>query len=161
MQIEKGHYGKVKLDGLRWAITAAWPGPIHMGHGEIQPIVDERATPEQREALAKIMTGKDTEPGATFFNVFVSMCDKVHEPMFKPIEFGADMKTCDGHVRVPGVLDVKTEAIRNPVTGKAHHATHFVARRIRIYRGGIRQWHNKVQGPDCARYQRHVTRTSR
>ena len=76
----------------------------------------------QREALAKIITGKDTEPGATFFNVFVSMCDKVREPMFKPIEFGADMKTCDGHVRVPGVLDVKTEAIRNPVTGKAHHA---------------------------------------
>ena len=87
MQIEKGHYGKVKLDGLRWAATAAWPGPIHMGHGEIQPIVDERATPEQREALLKIMSGQDTEPGATFFNVFVSMCDKVHEPMFKPIEF--------------------------------------------------------------------------
>lgn len=122
MQIEKGHYGKVKLDGLRWAFTAAWPGPIHMGHGEIQPIVDERATPEQREALSKIITGKDTEPGATFFNVFVSMCDKVREPMFKSIEFAADMKSCNGHVTVPGVLDVKTEAMRNPVTGKAHHA---------------------------------------
>ena len=44
MHIEKGHHGKVKLDGLNWAATAAWPGPIHMGHGEIQPIVDERAT---------------------------------------------------------------------------------------------------------------------
>ena len=61
MQITKGHYGKVKLDGLRWAATAAWPGPIHMGHGEILPIVDERATPEQREALLKIMSGQDTE----------------------------------------------------------------------------------------------------
>ena len=107
MQIEKGHYGKVKLDGLRWAATVAWPGPIHMGHGEIQPIVDERATPEQREALLKIMSGQDTEPGATFFNVFVSMCDTVHEPMFKSIEFASDMKT---------------EAIRNPVTGNTHHA---------------------------------------
>ena len=122
MQIEKGHYGKVKLDGLRWAATAAWPGPIHMGHGEILPIVDERASPEQREALLKIMSGQDTEPGATFFNVFVSMCDKVHEPMFKPIEFAVDMKSCVGHIKVPGVLDVKTEAIRNPVTGNAHHA---------------------------------------
>ena len=62
IQIDKGHYGKVKLDGLRLAATAAWPGPIHMGHGEIQPIVDERATPEQREALLKIMSGQDTEP---------------------------------------------------------------------------------------------------
>ena len=122
MQIEKGHYGKVKLDGLRWAFTAVWPGAIHMGHGEFQPIVDERATPEQREALSRIITGKDTEPGATFFNIFVSMSDKVHEPMFKPIAFAADMKSCNGHIRVPDVLDVKTEAIRNPVTGKAHHA---------------------------------------
>ena len=122
MQIEKGHYGKVKLDGLCWAFTVAWPGPIHMGHGELQPIVDERATPEQREALSRIITGKETEPGATFFNIFVSMCDKVHEPMFKPIAFAADMKSCDGHVTVPDVLEMKTEAIRNPVTGKVHHA---------------------------------------
>lgn len=122
MQIETGHYGDVKLDGLRWAAIAAWPGPIHMGHGEIQPIVDERATPEQREAILKIMSGQDTVPGATFFNVFVSMCDKVHDPMFKAIDFAADLKTCDGHIMVPGVLNVTTQAIRNPVTGKAHHA---------------------------------------
>jgi hypothetical protein len=122
MQIEKGNYGKVKLDGLRWAATAAWPGAIHEGHGEILPIVDERAAPEQREALLKIMSGQDTDPGATFFQVFVSMCDKVHEPMFKPISFAVDMKSCEGHLTVPGIVDVKTEAIRNPVTKKPHHA---------------------------------------
>ena len=122
MQIEKGHYGKVKLDGLRWAAIAAWPGPIHMGHGEIQPIVDERATPEQREALLKIMSGQDTDPGATFFAVFASMIDTVHEPLFKAIDFNVNMKTCDGHVHVKGLLDVKTEAIHNPITGNAHHA---------------------------------------
>ena len=122
MQIEKGHYGKVKLDGLRWAITAAWPGAVHMGHGEFQPIIDERATEDQRQALLKIMSGQDTEPGATFFQVYVSMCDKVHPPIFKKIDFAVDMKNCNGHISVPGVLDVKTEAIRNPVTGKPHHA---------------------------------------
>ena len=122
MHIEKGHFGKVKLDGLNLAATAAWPGPIHMGHGEIQPIVDERATEQQREALLKIMSGQDTEPGATFFNVFVSMCDKVHTPMFKKIEFKSNMKTCEGHFSVPGVVEAKTEAIRNLVTGKPHHA---------------------------------------
>ncbi|HKQ25739.1 MAG TPA: DUF1326 domain-containing protein [Burkholderiales bacterium] len=122
IQIDQGHYGKLKLDGLRIAATAAWPGPIHMGHGQIQPIVDERATPEQREALLKIMSGQDTEPGATFFQVFVSMCDKVHPPMFKKIDFKADMKSCDGHVSIPGVVEVNTEAIRNPVTGQPHHA---------------------------------------
>ncbi len=122
IEIETGHYGKVKLDGLRVAATAAWPGPIHLGHGEIQPIVDERATPEQREALLKIMSGQDTEPGATFFQVFVSMCDKIHPPMFKKIDYSADLDSCDGHISVPGVVEVKTEAIRNPMTGNAHHA---------------------------------------
>ena len=122
IRIDKGHYGKVKLDGLCIAATAAYPGPIHMGHGEILPIVDERATPEQREALLKIMSGQDTEPGATFFQVFVSMCDKVHPPIFKKIDFAANMKTCAGHVSVPGVVEITTEAIRNPVTGNPHHA---------------------------------------
>jgi hypothetical protein len=122
IHIEKGHYGKVRLDGLNIAATAAWPGAIHLGHGEILPIVDERATPGQREALLKIMSGQDTEPGTTFFQVFVSMCDKVHDPIFKNIEFSADLKNCQGHVKVPGVVEVTTEAILNPVTSKPHHA---------------------------------------
>lgn len=122
MRIDKGHYGNVKLDGLRWAATAAWPGAIHQGHGEILPIVDESASAEQRDALLKIMSGQDTEPGATFFQVFISMCEKIHEPMFKPISFMADLKSCEGHLSVPGVVDVRTEAIRNPVTNKPHHA---------------------------------------
>jgi hypothetical protein len=54
----------VKLDGLRIAATAAWPGAIHMGHGEILPIVDERATPEQREALTGYFTVIVREGGA-------------------------------------------------------------------------------------------------
>jgi hypothetical protein len=42
--------------------------------------------------------------------------------MFKKIDFNADMKSCIGHVGVPGVVEIKTEAIRNPVTGLPHHA---------------------------------------
>jgi hypothetical protein len=120
MQIEKGHFGDVKLDGLRWAAVAAWPGPIHEGHGEILPIVDNRATPAQREALLAIMSGQHTQPGATFFQVFVSMCDTVHEPMFKPIEFEVDVAGAKGRFRVEGVVESKVEPIRNPVTGAEH-----------------------------------------
>ncbi len=122
MHIDKGHHGKVNLDGLNWAITVAWPGPIHMGHGEIQPIVDERASEDQRGALLRIMSGQDTVPGATFFHIFVAMCDKMHPPLFKKIDFDADMQSCEGHLSVPGVVESRTEAIRNPVTGDAHHA---------------------------------------
>lgn len=122
MHIEKGHHGRVKLDGLNWAATFAWPGPIHLGHGEAQPIVDERASPEQREAILKILSGQDTVPGATIFQVFATTIDKMHEPVFRRINIKTDMKSCDGEVHVPGMLDVATTAIRNPVTGEPHHA---------------------------------------
>ena len=121
MHIEKGHYGKIKLDGLSWVGIFAWPGPIHMGHGEVQPIVDERATPEQREALLKILSGQDSEPGATYFQVFSTTLEKVHDPLFKKIHFKVDMKSCEGSVSVPGTLEVTTAAILNPMSGKPHH----------------------------------------
>ncbi|MBL8895722.1 MAG: DUF1326 domain-containing protein [Rhizobiales bacterium] len=122
MQIDEGFFGDVRLDGLRWAAVAAWPGPIHEGHGEIQPIVDVRATPAQRDALLAIMSGQHTKPGATFFQVFSSMIDTVHEPKFETIEFGADVAKATGRFRVSGVVDAAVEPIRNPVTGAAHRA---------------------------------------
>lgn len=122
MRIDTGHFGKTKLDGLHWAGIFAWPGPIHEGHGQAQPIVDERATPEQREALLKIMSGQESVPGATYFQVFSSMIDTVHDPLFKPIEFTADVEKATGHLKVDGVVTSKAEPIRNPVTGEPHHA---------------------------------------
>jgi hypothetical protein len=122
MRIDQGRFGKVKLDGLKWAAVAAWPGAIHEGHGEILPIVDERASQEQREALLTIMSGKETVPGATFFNVFMSMVDTVHPPMFKAIEFEADVGKSTGSFAVKGVVEAKAEPIANPVTGKPHFA---------------------------------------
>jgi hypothetical protein len=122
MRIDQGHFGKVKLDGLKWAALAAWPGAIHEGHGEILPIVDDQADEEQREALLTIMSGKETVPGATFFNVFMSMIDTVHPPLFKSIDFEADIEQCTGTFAVKGVVDARLEPIRNPVTGKQHFA---------------------------------------
>src|SRR5205823_6229252 len=122
MRIDEGYFGKVKLDGLHWAATAAWPGPIHEGHGAIQLIVDERASPEQREAVLKILSGEETEPGATFFQVFMSVVDTVHEPIFKTIEFDANVANATGRFSVPGIVEARAEPIRNPVTGEPHFA---------------------------------------
>jgi hypothetical protein len=122
MRIEKGHFGKTKLDGLHWAVLAAWPKAIHMGNGEVLPVVDERASAEQREALLKIMTGQETEPFATFFAVFATTFKTVHDPLFKPIEFELNLEKRTGRFRVPGVIDANVEPIRNPVTGNEHRA---------------------------------------
>src|SRR5690606_14262793 len=55
MRIAKGHYNNISLDGLSFCVTVAWPGPLHEGNGQAQPIIDERASAEQREALFNIM----------------------------------------------------------------------------------------------------------
>lgn len=119
-EIEEGHFGKVRLDGVRFAGLFAWPGAIHFGNGEAQPIIDQSATQPQRDAILTIMKGEETEPGATIFNVFAGTFVKMHEPLFLPIEFSADIDGRMGRIHVPGVLDVTSEPIRNPVTGATH-----------------------------------------
>ena len=90
--VAKGHYGKISLDGLSFGGLFAWPKAIHQGNGEAQPIVDARADEAQRDAILKIMSGEDTEPGATVFNVFAATYTKVHSPLFKPITVEADLE---------------------------------------------------------------------
>jgi len=121
-EIDTGYFGDVKLDGVRFGGLFAWPGPIHLGGGEAQPIIDSSADAAQRAAVLAIMKGEHTEPGATIFNVFAATLDKLHEPIFAPIEFAADSQARAGRVVVPGVLEASAEPIRNPVTGDTHRA---------------------------------------
>ncbi|MET4806656.1 DUF1326 domain-containing protein [Limibacillus sp. MBR-115] len=122
IRIEKGHFGDVSLDGVTFACLFSWPGPIHMGQGQGQLIVEESASPDQRAAIEKIYRGEDTEPGATVFNVFSNVIDKYHETLTKPITFTADIGERTGSVRIPGIVEASGEPIRNPVTGLPHRA---------------------------------------
>ena len=103
-------------------MIVAWPGPIHEGGGAVVPIVDERADAAQREALLRIMSGLDTEPGTTFFQVFSTTFATVHDPVFAPIELEVDVGERSARLRVPGWIDARGEPIRNPVTGDEHRA---------------------------------------
>ena len=122
VDIEEGQHCETRLDGLRIAMIVSWPGPIHEGSGEVVPIVDERASPEQREALLRIMSGEDTVPGATFFQVFSTTFSKVHDPVFAPIEFELDVDGRLARLEVPGWIEARGEPIRNPVTGDPQRA---------------------------------------
>jgi hypothetical protein len=120
VDITEGHHGTTRLDGLRIAAAVRWPGAIHEGGGHIQPIVDERATPQQREALLRIMSGLDTEPGATIFQVFAATFEKVYDPVFAPIDFEVDVDCRTATMNIPGLIEGRGEPIVNPVTGVAH-----------------------------------------
>lgn len=122
MRIDEGHFGDVRLDGLSWVGMFAWPKAIHEGGGQAFVVVDEKASEEQRNAILTILSGQETEPGATIFNVFATVIDHMHEPAFLPIEFEVDIERRTGRVTVEGVIDTKIDPIRNPVTGAEHRA---------------------------------------
>lgn len=119
MRVTKGSYEDVSLDGLSFFVTVDFPGALHEGNGQAQPIIDERATPAQREALFNILSGQNSAEG-TLFNIFSLIVTKMHDPIFAPISFEFDKKARTARVRIPGVLETEVEPIKNPVTGQPH-----------------------------------------
>jgi len=119
MRITKGHFNDTKLDGLSFFVTVHFPGPLHEGNGQLQPIIDERATPQQREALFGIMSGQNAAEG-TLFQICSLIVTKMHDPIFAPITFESDQEARTARLRIPGVLDSEVEPIKNPVTGAPH-----------------------------------------
>lgn len=109
-EITKGHHGTTSLDGLRFAGIFRWPGPIHLGKREAAVVVDERATPDQRTALVRILTGQDTNPGATIFQVFSTTIETLHDPMFLPIDFEVDVDGRAGGVPTPSIRSERSPA---------------------------------------------------
>ena len=119
MEVTDGSYRNVSLAGTKWAATVHFPGPLHEGHGTLQPILDADTSEEQREALLAIMSG---QAGGTIFEIFAAITETVLEPLFVPIEFGFDMGRRTGRVKAGDVLETESEPIKNPVTGDEHRA---------------------------------------
>ena len=119
MRITKGHFKQTRLDGLSFFVTVSFPGALHEGNGEMQPIIDERATPEQREALFAIMSGQNSAEG-TLFNIVSLIISKAHDPVFAAINFSFDEASRTARLAIPGILETDVEPIKNPVTGAPH-----------------------------------------
>lgn len=118
IDIEKGHFGNVSLDGTRIAFVFQWPGAVHEGKGKCLPIVDESANEAQRNALLTLMSGQESDPFATMFNVYASTMETIHDPVFAKIDFELDVEERTGRIRVDGYIDTTAEPIRNPVSGE-------------------------------------------
>lgn len=120
-QIETGHFGDTRLDGLRIATLAGWPGSIHEGEGIGQVVIDETADEAQREAIFKIVSGEEQEP-TTAFSIYASTMRDDYATLYRPIDMRYDTEARTASVDVPGVIKVEVEPIRNSVTGEAHRA---------------------------------------
>jgi hypothetical protein len=118
VQIDRGRFGDVPLDGLRWGVLCAWPKAIHEGNGTFQTIIDERADARQRAAIEAVSHGKETEPGTLVWQVFSTTVTKFLPTLFKRIDLAIDFDGRRAQVTVPGVVEGKGAAIRNERSGK-------------------------------------------
>ena len=150
MRIDEGHFGDVRLDGLKWAGAAYWPGRIDEGDGHIVPIIDEAADEDQRKALLTILSG---QAGGTLFEIFSAVCPHVREPVFAPIEFDFDIESRSGRVKAGDVVETETETLKGidppdpyrvlvripggfEYTGPNNEAETAVAVRLKVSAGG-------------------------
>ena len=109
MRIDKGHFGDVSLDGLKFAGAAYWPGRLDEGDGHILPVVDESADEAQRNALLTIMSG---QAGGTLFEIFAAVCPHVREPVFAPIDFEFDIDARRGRLKAGDIIDTEVETLK-------------------------------------------------
>lgn len=63
-QIDRGTFGNVSLDGLGFVVVGFTPEEMGKGNWSVGLIVDERAAPEQRDALVAVATGTAGGPMA-------------------------------------------------------------------------------------------------
>ena len=118
-EIHQGHYENVSLDGIRFLRVYSWPASISEGNGTRLMIIEEQASASQRQALLALDGGKQ---GGLYFEIFASVCPKVLEPIFAPLEIVTDREHRRAKIVVPNVLESHVEPILNPVTGEEHRA---------------------------------------
>jgi len=105
--IERGHYGGTNLDGLHAAaVMFARGDPFLVGIDKIAMILDERATPPQREALLTILSGQ----AGGLWGIVASMVKSPPEVLFAKFVYANDGKTWS--VKAGSALDVQASFVK-------------------------------------------------
>jgi len=99
--------------------VVSWPGRLDQGDGTRLVVIDEKASREQREAIAALFAGKQ---GGAYFEIFAAICPHTAPPIFKPIEFTSDRGRRKATLRIADLVEFATDAIKNPVDGSEHRA---------------------------------------
>lgn len=103
--VDRGRYGDLMLDGLNFAAVGYMPGPMAAGNLSVGLILDERATPPQREALSAIGGGQAGGPMAALGPLIGTFLGAEA----KPIQY--QRNGMSRSVSIPGVLDQAVEGM--------------------------------------------------
>src|ERR687895_2291223 len=112
--IRSGHYGETLLDGLNLLALSYFKGNIWAGNtkANVASFVDERANPQQREALQKIFTGK----ASGFMAQVSNLVEEDRGLYFAPIKLEVADDLSYWSAEIPGKVVAKAEALAGPMT---------------------------------------------
>ena len=103
--IEHGQYGGVSLDGLNAAVMAHTHGAMADGNWSVALYLDERANPQQREALQAIFSGA----AGGIMGHLAPLIGTVLGVKFAPITFRKDGRR--RMLEIPGVAHMSVQAL--------------------------------------------------
>ena len=119
-RVLQGHFGDVDLTGVVAASIFSFPGPVYKGGGRRRIFVDHAASPEQVDAIERLMRGEETVEASNIWWVFHAMSEDYPKAEVVPITFEVDIDARQGRIEIPGVATCDGEPIRNPRDGQVH-----------------------------------------
>jgi hypothetical protein len=103
--INQGHFGGTRLDGLNFVVVVRTPEAMIKGNWQVGLIVDQRASPEQQQAIAGIATGQAGGPMAALGPLIGGMLGME----VRPIQF--EVNGPRRSISVPELLDMAVEGV--------------------------------------------------
>jgi len=135
-QITEGRFGDVSLAGLSMSWLAHSPAALHTGNVTGLTLIDEKANPAQRAALAKLSEGKSGGP----WMIFSAVTAHALGPQYVPFEVA--VKDLSSSVKIGGMLEMQLGPILNPVSGDVEEIyvdkpTGFTSKRLTMGRSKV------------------------
>lgn len=112
LHIQQGSHGSTRLNDQNLALYFRIPGKVFEGNWTLGACLDQRATPQQVEALGAILSGK----AGGVFGALAGLIGKALAPRQGAVSF--EKKDGNARVAVPGLLEAGSERIPNPMPGQ-------------------------------------------
>ena len=112
-EVKDGKYGDVSMKGVRYVVACMYPKAIHEGNGKVAVFIDDKAKPEQAEAMTMILSG---QAGGMPWEALAGTITVLEGPVRKPIEM--TVKGTRSSIRIPGVLELRQTPIVDAVSGQ-------------------------------------------
>ena len=125
--IREGASGPTSLAGTHVVLAVHTPGAMGEGNWRVGIYLDDRSSPDQRQAIERIFTGR---AGGVMARLSPLVAEWLPARV-APIESGKDGRR--RWARIPGVLDIEIEGVEGAAPGTESwidNVRHFVSRRL-------------------------------